>query len=99
MDKIVEEAAIQSAQMHFKAFQEFMKMTGGQVGLSLQLASSWTAGMIKAATNNETEESGKLWNIMEHNKRRIWNCKMIGGKLYGIITGIKNGRGWLNQKK
>lgn len=65
MDKSLEEAVIQSTQMHFKAFQEFMKMTEGQIGLSLQLASSWTAGMAKAATNNEKEKAEKLWNMID----------------------------------
>lgn len=64
MDKSVEEAAIQSAQMHFKAYQEFMKMTGGQIGLSLQLASSWTAGMMKAVTDNEKEKAEKFWDMI-----------------------------------
>lgn len=64
MDKSVEEAAIQSAQMHFKAYQEFMKMTGGKIGLSLQLASSWTAGMMKAAADNEKEKAKKFWDMI-----------------------------------
>lgn len=29
MDKKLEEALIQSSQMHYRAFQEFMKLTGG----------------------------------------------------------------------
>lgn len=46
MNKDLEDALIQSAMMHYKVFQKFMELTGGQIGLSLQLASSFTAGML-----------------------------------------------------
>lgn len=65
MDKKLEEALIQSSQMHYRAFQEFMKLTGGQIGLSLQLASSWTAAMLKAGTSEEKEKAARFWSMFD----------------------------------
>lgn len=64
MDKKTEEAIIQSTQMHFRVFQEFLKLTEGQVGMSLQLASSWTAAMIKTGTNEEKEKAEQFWSML-----------------------------------
>lgn len=65
MDKKMEEAMIQTAQMHFKVFQEFMKLTGNKIGLSLQLASSWTAGIAQAGNaNGEKEKAEKFWDMI-----------------------------------
>lgn len=68
MDKKMEEAMIQTAQMHFIVFQEFMKLTENKIGLSLQLASSWTAGIAQAGnTNGEKEKAEKFWDMINGN--------------------------------
>ena len=65
MDKKMEEALIQAALMHFKVFQEFMKLTENKIGLSLQLASSWTAGITQAGNENgEKEKAEKFWDMI-----------------------------------
>lgn len=40
MDKKMEQALVEAAQMYFKMFNEFLKLTGGDIGLSLRLTSS-----------------------------------------------------------
>lgn len=39
-DEEMLEAMEQAVKMHFMAFQQFMKQTGGDIGLSLQLTTS-----------------------------------------------------------
>lgn len=46
-DEEMLEAMEQAVKMHFMAFQQFMKQTGGDIGLSLQLTTSYTAAMLK----------------------------------------------------
>lgn len=65
MNKDLEDALIQSAMMHYKVFQKFMELTGGQIGLSLQLASSFTAGMLQAGRSGEKEKAETIWNMMD----------------------------------
>lgn len=65
MNRDLEDALIQSAMMHYKAFQKFMELTGGQIGLSLQLASSFTAGILQAGRSGEKEKEEKIWNMMD----------------------------------
>lgn len=65
MDKKLEEVLIQSSQMHYRVFQEFLKLTGGQIGLSLQLASSWTTAMAKAGTSKEKEKAEQFWSMFD----------------------------------
>lgn len=46
-DEEMLEAMEQSVKMHFMAFQQFMKQTDGDIGLSLQLTTSYIAEMLK----------------------------------------------------
>lgn len=51
------EAIEQAVKMHFMAFQQFMKQTGGDIGLSLQLTTSYMTVILKdSQEQNEKEE-------------------------------------------
>lgn len=63
MDKKMEQALVEAAQMHFKMFNEFLKLTGGDIGLSLRLTSSWTAAMIKPSDDGKEKEK-QLWEML-----------------------------------
>lgn len=47
-DEEMLETMEQAVKMHFMAFQQFMKQTGGDIGLSLQLTTSYMVAMLKA---------------------------------------------------
>ena len=56
-DEEMLEAMEQAVKMHFMAFQQFMKQTGGDIGLSLKLTTSYMAATPKGAhVQNEKEE-------------------------------------------
>lgn len=51
-DEEMLEAMEQAVKMHFMAFQQFMKQTGGDIGLSLRLTTSYTAAMLARRKRN-----------------------------------------------
>lgn len=62
-DKEMLEAMEQAVKMHFMAFQQFMKQTGGDIGLSLQLTTSYTAAMLKGS-QDQNEKEDKLLRLL-----------------------------------
>lgn len=68
MDKQMEEAVVQVVIMHFRAFQEFMKLTGNDIGMSLKLSSSFTAGLMQSKdADEEKEKAKKLFDVINEN--------------------------------
>lgn len=65
MDKKLEEAIIQTTQMHFRAFQRFLELTGGQIELSLQLTSSWMTATMNAGANKDKEKESQFLNMFD----------------------------------
>lgn len=56
-DEEMLEAMEQAVKMYFMAFQQFMKQTGGDIGLSLRLTTSYMVAMLKGPQEqNEKEE-------------------------------------------
>lgn len=53
----------QAVKMHFMAFQQFMKQTGGDIGLSLRLTTSYTAAMLKGS-QEQSEKEEKLLKLL-----------------------------------
>ena len=53
------EAWRDTCEMHFAAFQHFMGMTDGDIGLSLQLTTSYTSAFIKASQMQEQDKKQK----------------------------------------
>lgn len=50
-------------EMHFAAFQKFMEMTGGNIGLSLQLATSFSAALMKG-TQEQSESEKDMMQLL-----------------------------------
>ena len=72
MNKQMEEALVQAVTMHFRAFQEFMGLTGNDIGMSLKLSSSFTAGIMQSGNTNEEgnadkEKGKKLFDVINGN--------------------------------
>ena len=47
MTKETEKACKDACETHFAAFQKFMQLTGGDIGLSLQLTSNYIATLLR----------------------------------------------------
>lgn len=62
-DEEMLEAMEQAVKMHFMAFQQFMKQTGGDIGLSLRLTTSYTAAMLKGL-QEQSEKEEKLLKLL-----------------------------------
>lgn len=62
-DEEMLEAMEQTVKMHFMAFQQFMKQTGGDIGLSLRLTTSYTAAMLKGS-QEQSEKEEKLLKLL-----------------------------------
>lgn len=62
-DEEMLEAMEQSVKMHFMTFQQFMKQTGGDIGLSLRLTTSYTAAMLKGS-QEQSEKEEKLLKLL-----------------------------------
>lgn len=45
-----------ACEMHFTAFQNFMRLTDGDIGLSLQLTTSYTTAFLKSTQTQEQDE-------------------------------------------
>lgn len=50
------EAWENACEMHFTAFQNFMRLTDGDIGLSLQLTTSYTTTFLKSTQTQEQDE-------------------------------------------
>lgn len=50
------EAWENACEMHFAAFQNFMRLTDGDISLSLQLTTSYTTAFLKSAQTQEQDE-------------------------------------------
>lgn len=57
--KEIMEAWRNVCEMHFAAFRHFMEMTDGDIGLSLQLTTSYTSAFIKASEMQEQDKKQK----------------------------------------
>ena len=59
-DEEMLEAMEEAVKMHFMAFQQFMKQTGGDIGLSLQLTTSYMTAMLKGSQDHNEKEDKLL---------------------------------------
>lgn len=62
-DEEMLEAMEDAVKMHFMAFQQFMKQTGGDIGLSLQLTTSYMTAMLKES-QDQNEKEDKLLRLL-----------------------------------
>lgn len=62
-DEEMLEAMEEVVKMHFMAFQQFMKQTGGDIGLSLQLTTSYMTAMLKGS-QDQNEKEDKLLRLL-----------------------------------
>ena len=62
-DEEMLEAMEEAVKMHFMAFQQFMKQTGGDIGLSLQLTTSYMTAMLKGS-QDQNEKEDKLLRLL-----------------------------------
>lgn len=62
-DEEMTEAMEQAVKMYFMAFQQFMKQTGGDIGLSLQLTTSYMTAMLKGS-QDQNEKEDKLLRLL-----------------------------------
>lgn len=62
-DEEMLEAMEEAVKMHFMAFQQFMKQTGGDIGLSLQLTTSYITAMLKGS-QDQNEKEDKLLRLL-----------------------------------
>lgn len=62
-DEEMLEAMKEAVKMHFMAFQQFMKQTGGDIGLSLQLTTSYMTAMLKGS-QDQNEKEDKLLRLL-----------------------------------
>lgn len=62
-DEEMLEAMEEAVKMHFMEFQQFMKQTGGDIGLSLQLTTSYMTAMLKGS-QDQNEKEDKLLRLL-----------------------------------
>ena len=62
-DEEMLEAMEQEVKMHFMAFQQFMKQTGGDIRLPLQQTTSYMAAMLIGA-QEQNEKEDKLLKLL-----------------------------------
>lgn len=62
-DEEMLEAMEEAVKMYFMAFQQFMKQTGGDIGLSLQLTTSYMTAMLKGS-QDQNEKEDKLLRLL-----------------------------------
>ena len=72
-DEEMLEAMEQAVKMHFVAFQQFMKQTGGDIGLSLQLTTSYTAAMLKGSQEQNEKEEKLLKLLLPSGENNLTN--------------------------
>ena len=86
-DEEMLEAMEQAVKMHFMAFQQFMKQTGGDIGLSLQLTTSYTAAMLKGSQEQNEKEEKLLKLLLPSGKKQPDELK--GGIDMALLNGFK----------
>lgn len=59
MTKETEKVCKDACETHFVAFQKFMQLTGGDIGLSLQLTSNYIATLLRTMQMQEQDEKEK----------------------------------------
>lgn len=62
-DEEMLEAMEEAVKMYFMAFQQFMKQTGGDIGLSLQLTTSYMTAILKGS-QDQNEKEDKLLRLL-----------------------------------
>lgn len=72
-DEEMLEAMEQEVKMHFMAFQQFMKQTGGDIGLSLQLTTSYTAAILKGSQEQNEKEEKLLKLLLPSGENNLTN--------------------------
>lgn len=59
MTKETEKACKDACETHFVAFQKFMQLTDGDIGLSLQLTSNYIATLLRTMQMQEQDKKEK----------------------------------------
>lgn len=72
-DEEMLEAMEQAVKMHFMAFQQFMKQTGGDIGLSLQLTTSYMEAMLKGSQEQNEKEEKLLKLLLPSGESNLTN--------------------------
>lgn len=86
-DEEMLEAMEQAVKMHFMAFQQFMKQTGGDIGLSLQLTTSYMAAMLKGSQEQNEKEEKLLKLLLPSGGKQSDELK--GGIDMALLNGFK----------
>lgn len=86
-DEEMLEAMEQAVKMHFMAFQQFMKQTGGDIGLSLRLTTSYTAAMLKGSQEQSEKEEKLLKLLLPSGGKQSDELK--GGIDMTLLNGFK----------
>lgn len=72
-DEELLETIAEATKMHFMAFQQFLKQTNGDIGLSLQLTTSYTAAMIKGSKEQNEKEEKLLKLLLPSGESNLLN--------------------------
>lgn len=72
-DEEMLEAMEEAVKMHFMAFQQFMKQTGGDIGLSLQLTTSYMTAMLKGSQDQNKKEDKLLRLLLTTGESNLTN--------------------------
>lgn len=72
-DEEMLETMEQAVKMHFMAFQQFMKQTGGYIGLSLQLTTSYMVAMLKGSQEQNEKEEKLLKLLLTSGESNLTN--------------------------
>lgn len=86
-DEEMLEAMEQAVKMHFMAFQQFMKQTGGDIGLSLQLTTSYMVAMLKGSQEQNEKEEKLLKLLLPSGGKQSDELK--GGIDMALLNGFK----------
>lgn len=75
MTKETEKACKDACETHFAAFQKFMQLTGGDIGLSLQLTSKYIATLLRTIQMQEQDkkEKKKMQLLLETDFKGLLN--------------------------
>ena len=72
-DEEMLETMEQAVKMNFMAFQQFMKQTGGDIGLSLQLTTIYMVAMLKGSQEQNEKEEKLLKLLLTSGKSYLMN--------------------------
>lgn len=86
-DEEMLETMEQAVKMHFMAFQQFMKQTGGDIGLSLQLTTSYMVAMLKGSQEQNEKEEKLLKLLLTSGGKQSDELK--GGIDMALLNGFK----------